>query len=112
MGTDHQSNGRNVPASRRWNRLFAQIVIDGHNRMFNEYRPWLWLRENSKTFPSDPAGDNNPDITDFLDYGHLRAVLPTGQHIVTFLFRDNLISKQKAALLPNWSFPGVRKIRG
>ena len=112
IGIDHQSNGRDAPASRSWNRLFAQIVFDVHNRLFIELRPWWRLPEKDKPTPSSPTGDDNPDITDFLGYGHIRGVLPLGKHTVTFLFRDNLKSKQRAALQLDWSFPLLRKIRG
>ncbi|RMD95257.1 MAG: phospholipase [Calditrichaeota bacterium] len=112
IGIDHQSNGRDVPASRSWNRLFTQIVFDVHNQLFIEFRPWLRLPEKEKTYPLDPTGDDNPDITDYMGYGHLRGVMVFGKHTVTFLFRDNLKSRQRAALQLDWSFPLVRKIRG
>lgn len=112
LGIDHQSNGRDVPASRSWNRLFAQIVFDIQNRVFIELRPWIRLPEKAKTSPSDPTGDDNPDITDYMGHGHVRGVISLGKHTITFLFRDNLKADQKAALQLDWSFPLVRKIRG
>jgi len=112
LGIDHQSNGRDVPASRSWNRVFAQIVFDVHNRMFFEFRPWIRISEGAKSSPLDAEGDDNPDITNFMGHGHLRGILPLGKHTLTFLFRDNLKTTQRAALQLDWSFPLVRKIRG
>jgi phospholipase A1 len=55
FGFVHQSNGRNEPISRSWNRIFANFVFEKGNLVFS-LKPWYRISE-------DEADDNNPDIT-------------------------------------------------
>ncbi len=113
FGIDHQSNGRNVPASRSWNRLFSQIVVDIHNCLILEIRPWWRIPQKAKKYPEDPTGDDNPDIYDYLGYGHIRGIwMLKKNNTITFLLRDNFQRNQRGAVQLDWSFPLVRKIRG
>lgn len=62
FGFNHQSNGRNEPISRSWNRIFANFIFEKGNLVFG-IKPWYRLQE-------DDDEDNNPDITDFM--GHFQ----------------------------------------
>lgn len=96
LAFDHQSNGRNVPLSRSWNRLIAGMVMEKGHFYWN-LRGWIGLTENE-----------NPDIFDFMGNGDLMVVfvpyrLP--KHTVSVYFRPNLRSDFRAAFQAEWSFP-------
>ena len=61
VGLVHQSNGRSLPLSRSWNRLYAQGGWEW-GRLSLVGRGWWRI-------PEDPDKNDNPDITDYLGYG-------------------------------------------
>ena len=65
LGIEHQSNGRSVPLSRSWNRVFAELIFEKENWVWF-VRPWYRLSEDTKTDPLEPGGDDNPDFADYM----------------------------------------------
>jgi phospholipase A1 len=63
LSLNHQSNGRTMPLSCKWNRVMAHVRLerDGWSLVL---RPWLRLGESSDD-------DDNPDILDHIDRGDL-----------------------------------------
>jgi phospholipase A1 len=61
LGLVHQSNGRSLPQSRSWNRLYAQGGWEW-GPLSMQARAWWRIPEN-------PDKNDNPDITDYLGYG-------------------------------------------
>jgi len=57
----HQSNGRALPASRSWNRVYAQGGWEWY-RVSVLARVWARIPEN-------PDRDDNPDIRDYVGRG-------------------------------------------
>jgi phospholipase A1/A2 len=65
LGLSHQSNGRELPLSRSWNRAYLMAGLDLGRRFSLEGKIWKRLDAN--------ADDDNPGITDFIGRGELTA---------------------------------------
>lgn len=68
FGFEHHSNGRSGELSRSWNKLFTDLAADHGKNWWTQLRLWRRIDERAKRDPSDPRGDDNPDITRY--YGH------------------------------------------
>ncbi len=99
FGLNHQSNGRNDPISRSWNRVFANFVFEKENFALS-LKPWYRISEDSDD-------DDNPDITDFLGHFELRGIYKTSNnHTFSLMSRNNLESGfDEGAVEAGWSFP-------
>lgn len=98
VGLVHQSNGREEPFSRSWNRAYASFVFERDHWAF-QLRPWLWLRGNSED-------SDNPDITDYMGHGEWRLAYGRNGHVFSLMSRNNLESGfDRGALELSWSFP-------
>nr|WP_206194048.1 phospholipase A [Serratia microhaemolytica] len=64
LGFNHQSNGREEPTSRSWDRLYFRLMAQQGDWQV-EIKPWLRLSEGANR-------DDNPDITKYLGYYRLR----------------------------------------
>lgn len=89
VGFNHMSNGQSGFRSRSWNRIFASIVFSDDDDIYY-LKTWYRIPEDEKESPSDPSGDDNPDILDY--YG--RVELGYGRKVGAFkmlaLLRNNL----------------------
>ena len=98
LGINHQSNGRNDPLSRSWNRVFANFILEKNNLVLS-FKPWARISE-------DDGADDNPDITDFMGHFELRGVYKRSDHVFSLMSRNNLESGfDKGAFEAGWSFP-------
>ena len=98
IGVNHQSNGRGGVLSRSWNRIYASFVFEKDNFVLN-ISPWYRIKE-------DPVNDDNPDITDYMGHGELRAAYKWNRNVFTFMSRNNIESNfSKGAIEFSWSFP-------
>jgi phospholipase A1 len=108
IGASHQSNGREEPLSRSWNRVYVHFIMNRGNLVLS-LKPWFRI-------PEDSASDDNPDIEDFLGYGELRAIYRTGYNTFGVMLRNNLKSSgaNRGAIQFDWSFPlpGTDRIKG
>src|SRR6185436_13257366 len=68
VGGDHESNGKDLPDSRSWNRLYLASYFEGASQLAY-LKLWYRLPEDPKSSPEDTEGDDNPDIQDFYGYG-------------------------------------------
>lgn len=62
LGLSHQSNGRELPASRSWNRIYLSAGAELADRVDLQARIWHRLRDGQ---------DDNPGITDYIGRGEL-----------------------------------------
>lgn len=105
IGINHQSNGQNQLRSRSWNRLYGSLLFSDQTS-FYYLKAWYRFKEDEKTEPLDPHGDDNPNITDYL--GHLELGYGTrlGNFNLVTLLRNNLkASDNKGSAEINLSYP-------
>lgn len=71
-GIEHESNGKALPESRGWNRVYAYPSF-----YLNDFtigaKIWFKIPRRKKKSPDDPEGDDNPDIQHYYGYGELYA---------------------------------------
>ncbi|HPS56615.1 MAG TPA: phospholipase A [Spirochaetota bacterium] len=70
LAMEHESNGREEPYSRSWNRIYLKPYFE------NEYaivylKGWYRFKEKTKSYPLDPGGDENPEINKYYGYCEL-----------------------------------------
>jgi phospholipase A1 len=111
FGFEHQSNGRNIPLSRSWNRLYMNLFWEQNGFVFN-LRPWYRIPEEEKTSLSDTKGDDNPDIADYMGHFEFTTVYTKRDHEFSLMLRNNLKSDNKGAVQLDWSFPAWGRLRG
>lgn len=71
LGLEHESNGRELPDSRSWNRLYFAPFYE-HRGTLVYWKWWYRLPEDQKRAVTDPKRDDNPDIQDYLGYTELQ----------------------------------------
>jgi len=98
VGWVHQSNGQAGVQSRSWNRVYSNFIFEKDNFVVS-FKPWIWLSK-------DKATSDNPDITDFMGHGEIRAAWQRNDHVVTMMIRNQLESGfDKGAVELGWSIP-------
>ncbi len=111
LGFEHQSNGRSQQLSRSWNRIYANFVWDKDNWLLS-FKPWYRIPEDKKQDPTEPGGDDNPDIDDYMGYFEFRSIYKWDQQTFSLLLRNNLRSDNKGAVELGWTFPMGRRFKG
>ena len=110
IGLVHQSNGRALPLSRSWNRVYVNFLMR-YDRLYISLRPWLRLPEPAKTAPDDPAGDDNPDILNYMGPGDLVLFTRRGKHDLSLLLRNNFDRPNHGAIQFDWAYPLNRRVK-
>jgi phospholipase A1/A2 len=106
VGFSHQSNGRDVPRSRSWNRLTGEVYFDHSRHTWGALKAWYRIPEKDKLDPTDTKGDDNPDILKYMGNFELRVghALP-GSHNLSLMARQSFKKNGKGALQLDWSHP-------
>lgn len=99
FGLLHESNGRDIPQSRSWNRVYAKAYLQLGGLIVS---PRVWYR-----IPEDALDDDNPNIEEYLGYGDLELLYPWGVHTFRIIARHNMNfdSTQKGSAQLDWTFP-------
>lgn len=89
IGAEHESNGKDLPDSRSWNRLTLATYWQNEQTLLH-LKSWYRLPEKAKRDAQDADGDDNPDIAHYYGYGELRLqqLLGHDQH-ATLMLRGN-----------------------
>lgn len=104
FGFAHQSNGRNEPLSRSWNRLWASFVLDRGNVVM-ALKPWYRIPEDER--------DDNPDIANYAGRIEWQLAYKNGKQVYTFNLRNNLrVPDNRSGYEIGWSFPIGKRIKG
>ena len=97
-GWVHQSNGQAGLQSRSWNRVYSNFIFEKDNFVVS-FKPWIWVSKDKTT-------SDNPDITDFMGHGEIRAAWQRNDHVVSMMIRNQLESGfDKGAVELGWSIP-------
>jgi len=85
FGLLHQSNGRPLPESRSWNRIYLLGGMEWNDMTSILLRGWWRI-------PEDPAKNDNPDIVDYLGRGDfvIRWEPRDKSQAIAMLLRNNL----------------------
>lgn len=112
FGIVHQSNGQSGTLSRSWNRIYGLFMFDRGNFLL-ALKPWYRIPEKDKTSPTDPDGDDNPDIDKYLGYGELYAAYKWNRQTLGLMLRNNLRrSDNMGAIQIDWTFPISSRVKG
>jgi phospholipase A1 len=93
---NHQSNGRDLPRSRSWNRVIFNLALESKNLQLY-LSPWIRLNDED---------DENPEITSYIGNGRITAIYQLKKHTFyaigtnTFTFNDNRGSLEFNYLYP------------
>jgi len=101
LGWVHQSNGRPLPESRSWNRLYVLGGMEWNDMTSIMLRGWWRI-------PEDPPYDDNPDISDYLGRGDfvIRWEPMDKSQAVALLIRNNLRKTQNHGFVQlDWATP-------
>ncbi|WP_294963709.1 phospholipase A [Sulfurimonas sp.] len=93
LSLEHESNGRGGVEERSWNSLNSTFQVQ-YKAIFAELKLWYRLPDNF---------DYNPDLIDYMGYGHLQLMLPYEKHLFKLLFRHNFVDA--GAIEANYSYP-------
>lgn len=105
IGVNHQSNGREDPFSRSWNRVILNVGLDRDNWAVM-LRPWWHI--------SDGSDSDNPDIEDYIGRGDMTIVHTRGRHQFSLMLRHTLRTGEdsRGAARFDWGFPINNTLRG
>jgi len=110
LGFEHQSNGRSGSLSRSWNRIYAEFIYEQGNLVWR-VRPWYRLPEDTKTDPTSPKGDDNPDIDDYLGNVEYGIGYDFGKYELSALMRQNFATSNGSVQV-NLTTPLYGKLKG
>ncbi|MBY5993907.1 phospholipase A [Ferrimonas balearica] len=110
LAFNHQSNGQSGTQSRSWNRIIGGGAVSNGAWTFGA-QAWHRLKEDPKSSPDDPRGDDNPDITDFMGHGELLMLYKRDERNLSLRLRGNLATG-KGGVEAGWSLPLFAKLRG
>nr|WP_091989273.1 phospholipase A [Pseudoalteromonas denitrificans] len=111
LGAEHQSNGRSMPLSRSWNRIYANLIWEQSGFVFS-FKPWYRLPEERKDDPLQSEGDDNADIHKYMGYYEFSGAYRYNNHEFGFMSRNNLSKDNRGAIQLDWSFPLWGRLRG
>ncbi len=99
---NHQSNGKDIPTSRSWNRIIFNIGYEYKNWIVN-FRPWYRVPDTE---------DENPNITTFIGDGELEIGTNLGKHELYTIISHSFTTFQKGNIQMNYVFPIHGHLRG
>ncbi len=113
IGFNHQSNGRDIPQSRSWNRIMGEVLLEQNEQTYWRLKSWYRVPESRKKDVTDTEGDDNPNIERYLGNFELYGLYQKS-NLQTYglMLRNNLRSSNKGAIQLEWSYPLANQYRG
>ncbi len=99
---NHQSNGRELPLSRSWNRVMFHMSFENKHWQLT-LRPWIRIKDEE---------DENPMITDYIGRGEATLVYDQGKHQFYLQATHSLAKSNRGSAQLNWVFPIRGNLRG
>jgi phospholipase A1 len=99
---NHQSNGKDIPTSRSWNRIILNIGYEYQNWSVN-FRPWYRVPDTE---------DENPNITKYIGDGELEIGTNLGRHELYTILSHSFSTFEKGNIQMNYVFPIHGHLRG
>ncbi len=103
---NHQSNGRDFPLSRSWNRIIFDTTYENNNWIVS-FRPWLRLSEGDEI-----DSDENPAITDYIGDGELNVFYTYKRHQFYTVITHPFTHLEGGSIQLNYIFPITGLLRG
>lgn len=105
FGIEHESNGKSLPDSRSWNRIYIAPYYERDNTLVY-WKWWYRLPEEKNRAATDPKRDDNPDIQDYYGYTELQVQQRLfNRHQISATFRYNPTTA-RGAVGVNYTIPG------
>ena len=106
VSLNHQSNGKDLPYSRSWNRIVGMLGF--------ERQAWTLLLRPWWRLPEVAGEEDNPDILDFMGRGDILLVRRARDHEITLMARHSLRGGESShgAVELGWVFPIHRDLKG
>ncbi|MEH6679012.1 MAG: phospholipase A [Sediminicola sp.] len=102
MGINHQSNGRDVPRSRSWNRLMFHFAMERENLQIY-LKPWIRMKSGE---------DQNPMITDYVGQAEATVIFNIDRHNFYIIGTNSLSLKDnKGSVQFNYLYPLKANLR-
>lgn len=106
IGVNHQSNGRDQPLSRSWNRVIAQAGFERDDWSVM-LRPWWRMPENG-------TADDNPGIENYIGRGEMVVARKWQNQVFSVQARHSLRGGEnsRGSALVAWLFPIAGDLKG
>ncbi len=104
IGAEHESNGRDLPDSRSYSRIYFQPYW-ARGRQVWQLKTWYRLPESRNRALTDPNRDDNPDLSKYTGYTELRyrRDFPWRNSLIDVTVRGN-INTGRGAVQTDYSF--------
>lgn len=102
IGFNHQSNGRDLPRSRSWNRIMFNVAMERKNLQIN-LKPWIRLKDEI---------DENPMITNYVGRAEAIVIYRLNKHSVYLIATNSLSLKDNHGSMQfNYIYPLKANLR-
>jgi phospholipase A1 len=102
ISLNHQSNGKDLPTSRSWNRIIFYLGYENGNWLVT-LRPWLRLKDDE---------DENPYITKYIGNGEINASYTYNRHQFYTIVTHPFNHLKYGSIQLNYVFPLKGHLRG
>lgn len=100
-GFNHQSNGKDLPQSRSWNRVFVNAAFERNGWQIN-LKPWIRIPDSD---------DQNPEISNYIGRAEINVSYQIDKQVIYAVIKQPFNSLNKGSLELNYVFPVKANLR-